>query len=186
MRERIERWIAGGCNYAEGVAIYAEYGTNSALKTLFNAGASPFTQRKLRDELTAMDAAAKPKSRNYSKPKYQVTDLTPELQTEFTEKGKLFKEASALHGDLFHARTDKDRAHIREEIVKRFDRISDIWNKADAYIIREREISNDPVKLVQERNNIRSQLSKARKANNPEKIARLTATLDQLNKKINE
>lgn len=186
MRETIEKWIASGRDYSTGVAIYAEHGKNTAYKSLFQSGKSPFTEKKLGDLLHEMLEAAKPKARSYAnKPKYQVTELSPELQQEFTDKGKLYKEASALHGDMFHERDQQKRAQLREQIVKNFDRISDTWNKADAYIIRQRELNNDPVKLIQERNNIRSQISKARKKGQQDKLNSLEARLAEITQQIN-
>lgn len=184
MRQKILEWLKSGGSYAQGVAIYKEFGANAALKILFSGKESAFNSAKLKAELSAMAEQAAPVQKSYEKPEYQITDLSRELQSEFKRKGRLYTEASQLHSDLFHENDQAKCAELRKGITSRFDEIAAIWRRCDAYVLAKQKRPTTQADLLQHRNNLRTRISKAKARNQPDKLASLQDELAQVEKQL--
>jgi beta-glucosidase-like glycosyl hydrolase len=60
MVEQISNWIQNGCDYALGVALYAEYGSDLFLKAVFKRGESPINRQKINKALSDILEACTP------------------------------------------------------------------------------------------------------------------------------
>lgn len=60
---KLAEWFTNDCPYPEGVALYAELGSNNALKTMLGFGETKFNARKLYAALEAPAAIGHPKKR---------------------------------------------------------------------------------------------------------------------------
>jgi hypothetical protein len=54
MRNEIDSWLKGGCNYLLGVALYARYGKDEFLKRIFSQSDKSFNRQKLNQVLVAL------------------------------------------------------------------------------------------------------------------------------------
>lgn len=184
MRKKIEEWFAGSRDYAAGVTIYSEYGKNAALKTLLSSGETRFSRTRLESALKELNESYRPVPKKYEKPQYDYTELSNSLQQEYRRKGRLYSQASRLHAELYYESAPEKLKEIRDEITRLFDEIDRIWKKCDKFIIEKRGREWKPHELLQHRNNLRSQISKAKKKNDQLRLPRLLEELAEVETKL--
>ncbi len=183
----IQLWIIGGKDFQSGAAIYQQHGTNAGLKALFKIETA-YSRRRLEEELPKLiiDSPAK-ESPSRQREKYTVDQLPPHLQEKYRKKAKLYAQASGLHHQMKKADNNISRAFIRKEIIELDKEINAIWDECDAWM-------NEPPKtkskmsiseLYQKRNNLRSQISKAKKRN-PSKLEKLQEELAEMEREIKQ
>lgn len=193
MNKEVQNWIDAGCPWVIGIDIFKNRVNNKVLLALFESGETNFTKKRLREELEKMLPANKIEKSAAAVsqlPKYDASNLPEPLKSEFIRKGDLYKMASQLHGDLYHEKSKEKRAELYQQIKTLFEEIDSIWKKCDQFMgLRPTEVivpdENDRAKLLQQRNNLRSNLSKARSRNKPDKIAEFETQLAIVEEKLN-
>lgn len=159
----LNEWFTQACPYEEGVAIYLEHGTNAGLKTLLQFGYTHYNERKLHEALDLLyERAIEEEENQIMEQKLAAAgdelDIwkTPEMQA-------LTRERNMLHSQLSALPSQSDRYRVQ----KRMDKLTDeIEAKAGILPVQdpeEKELPTDRAALHRKLQNIRSNLSKAKK-----------------------
>lgn len=136
----IEEYLSGNRSFLQAVEIYAQYGENSALKTLFSLGEDSYSRKKLKEELRRILESRKIQKQEfevYSKPKQKgsinVDALPPHLKTEYYKLAPLIREIAATNPTLVHLKTDKARYESAARIIELVDQRRAIFIRLDYF-----------------------------------------------------
>lgn len=154
----VNNWLNGSRDYTAGVSLYRQHGSNKVLLNLFATSQNPYTERKLVEELEAINRASAPPDELPAKkhhlrqrdlmlsafrPKeehtYPAVDLTaaPEgLKRLDRERRALFQQAAELYTLLCagHFKTKAERFEALKTIDDNFygpKGIQAIWKRID-------------------------------------------------------
>ena len=136
----IQEYLAGNRSYEQAVEIYNDYGSNSALKTLFSLGEDSYSRKKLKEELKQILSSRtvqKQEFETYSKPKQKgsinVDLLPPYLKEEYYKLAPIIREIAATNPTLVYLKTDKDRQVSAARIIELVDKRRAIFTRLDYY-----------------------------------------------------
>ena len=208
MSNSIKDWLNGSKDYALGAALYNVHSSNDAMKRMFAQGASPYRLQRL---IEAMKELSKVVDDNPSiaiaeAPKYEPVNVQTiqlpenavpqELDKYRPEWLPLLMERNHLRARLRDAADDFERGRMAHRILELHDQCEAIWERRD-YELRtgepmpinekKREPVTDPKKLQRHVLNLRSYITKTKKAveKNPEN-AKATTRLAQLQRELAE
>jgi len=99
--------------------------------------------------------------RTYDDRRTSRRDLPPDLQTEYDANSEAYRLRRGFHEKMKLAKTDKDRAYFRTQILVTQDEINKRWKKIDDYLAQAAEESQE--KAFNEKS-ARAYISKALKA----------------------
>jgi hypothetical protein len=180
-------WLEGPKDFAEGVKLYNLYGGNKFLKILFANGENAHSRQKLHEQLLELNRSCNEaplldstlakaptgKATHFLRLAVEHDKLPADLQAKNILKGELYREAGKLHSGLLDMKTDDARREAAKTIVENFKEIDGIWVEldrfqspgAEAVTLKPEEelamIASDS--LITQRNNLRANISKARK-----------------------
>lgn len=201
--EQITRWLAGSRNYQEGVALYEQYGTSTALKRMFAQGEYSFSRDKLRHALQDLLEQGIPASPTgpaavaAPSPVVEKPKPAPDFVTMVREKMRpLLDQRTMLHARLTIydelGLTQPQIKEIASQIKKLTRQITPLYlqlkNGPAAAVPEEAPVDFSKlsgVQQVQLRCNLRSQRTKIK--NNPARqheLPALEAKIEQLSKLI--
>jgi hypothetical protein len=200
MSNSIKNWLKSSKDYNIGVALYNAHGSNDAVKKMFAQGESPYRLQRLVTELQALSKTIEQDAPIVLEPKYEPVNVQtmqlpenavpPELDKYLGEWKPLYMERNHLRARLRDAKDDIERGKMAHQILLLQDQLQAIWERRDYElrtgepmpIVKKREPVTDPKKLQRHVLNLRSYISKAKKAldKNPEneKISKRLAQLE--------
>lgn len=202
-------WLNSDRDYKKGCDVYEHHGTNINLKNFFKRPFSEYNFKKLVSELESLSGGPETiikvetnfvKISKKEKQEIDFNQLPSELKLLHTEKGKLYKEAQYCHSRLDLLTTDHERFEHAKVIVQNFKGIDERWKKLDYWaehhqllpeVKREIELKiseiKDVAKLMKMRNNLRSNISKAKgKPHKADKLKIWEAQLQEVYKQLGD
>ncbi len=173
MLETLRAWLNGKKEYFSGVAIYAELGNNAQLLQLFKKGPTPFTTKRLGEELLSICKQLKEQNHGSANPGRdfkkvsnkitaagtgQKTDVRPHNSTLYEacqrEADQAYKQVMNARAVLFASinpnedpNTEdniKARAPKAIEIVEGFKNVSQLYEQANFVQIHGHLPGSDP------------------------------------------
>lgn len=208
MSNSIKDWLNGSKDYALGAALYNVHSSNDAMKRMFAQGASPYRLQRLIEAMKELSKVVddNPTIAIAQAPKYEPVNVQtiqlpenavpPELDKYRPEWLPLLMERNHLRARLRDAADDFERGRMAHRILELHDQCEAIWERRD-YELRtgepmptnekKREPVTDPKKLQRHVLNLRSYITKTKKAveKNPEN-AKATTRLAQLQRELAE
>lgn len=150
MNEYIRQWIAQGCDYAAGVAIYEQFGTNDAVKNILKCGDTQFFKKKLHDAMMQLLSENEsevntrvenklldqpvPQKIEYKRYGVKDTEGLPHSVAELIKiKGQTYKDAALLHATLLVDKDIEKRKHAAFEILRLMKINQSCWDKLKYY-----------------------------------------------------
>lgn len=121
----ITAWLKNP-DYKTGVELYLLHGKSETLKGLFQSGATPFTRKKLAEELgklAQVPAESMPKEVPARKEDQNFTPIPDWVMESRSKQIELLKERDSLRGQLFSAKTDSERLELALRILDLGDEI---------------------------------------------------------------
>lgn len=200
MRDAIDKWIKGGCNYQAGVGLYEKYGSNPVYLRMFQGGDKAFNRQKLNQALTQLRDACPPAKpiEVKQKPKAAAADPAaapvaadiPELLKVTQQRDANYAELRGLHALLHSMEEGENLRQLAVRIITLGKKNAELWTRYNHIT----EHGEDPVQprpviptvmvdinLLNARENIRKSLSKAQKRYAAQTV-RKPATLALINK----
>lgn len=166
--DHIKKWLSGNKNYTVGCILYKKYGTDDALKTLFEKGRTDYTEKKLLEELKAIiEATNKPINQptnhhDIFPPSNNKTlnSLRDQWMPMFTEMNYKRHELDKFLFQKTDAATRR-RGKLAMEILKLEKQCMAIWAQRDHYLefgklpgIEKADPVVDPAKIVERFKNV--------------------------------
>lgn len=148
----IQEWLAGPHDYAAGLLLYQQLGTNAHLKRTLGHGPSAYNTSCLREELErlarqghgqavvqlvpvvavpvvlAAQPAPAPAIAAAAAPTPAIEPLLAELDTQWKP---LYKEASFLQSQLEHAKDNQERGTWSHQVLDLMDKVQEHWDACD-------------------------------------------------------
>lgn len=153
MLQELRNWLNGARQYTAGVKLYAQLGDNAELKSLFAQGQTPYTTKRLQDELLAICNRLKQQATQTPPPAQPQAQQQPEKEpapkyTQLYQEAKIladnaYKQAMNKRAILFSmvdttSYTDNNtkelvdkRAPLAIDVVKLYNRASILYARAD-------------------------------------------------------
>lgn len=185
MRDEIDSWLKGGCNYLLGVALYARYGKDEFLKRIFIQSDKSFNRQKLNEVLIKLrgESAKAGKSESpkeaaflslkVGKPENRKEAAShpvefPELLQVKNLRNQTMAELRSLHPYLSTLPEGEELRQLAENIVKLRKKNVEHWqryNHLTEYGPDEIPYKPEPVlvpiELINTCENLRKSISKA-------------------------
>ena len=209
----VKDWLNGPRDYATGVALYAAYGTNAALKAAFEQGESEYRKERLLKELRLLKdtvpaiapVAAEHSTRVFASPVASVVlpeQAVPEEKDPYrAEWLPLYAEMNALRHRLEDANDDIERGGMAHRILELERQCMSVWARRDYWRRTGQHIApaqpetnavTDKNMLQKRLNNVRSSVSKyrAKRRSDPQnqkyrvKLQELIAEISYLEKEL--
>jgi hypothetical protein len=154
---KLEEWFEDGCPYQQGVELYAELGTNKALKTMLGFGETKYNARKLYEALQELQQTA-----NLKKDQEQATEQKKKEATAAQDPRllELYRERNVIHTLLSETPSESDRKRQAFKILSITDKVERILGVQEEIPVKANTLPNNPLELIKRRNNNRSYISK--------------------------
>lgn len=200
----IKSWLSSDRDYFTGFNILQKY-SKSPFLLILKKGEDPFNRKKLSLLLTSLletfeSECSKVPANSINTSNETTTEevkANPEISKKIlnltAERKALYVEVNHLKSKTIHTPEGEGLKELAFEILKRWQRIDEIWAIIDSYNetgelpvdgnskITER--SNDPIQLKQQQVNLRSNISKTRRkiksSNDPVKSKELKLRLEK-------
>lgn len=197
MMNEIQQWVKAGRHWDPGKSLLERHSGNAAMKRFFrtcnptneNQDMLLYELKKLIPTINESTKITQPAASNGTiegelhseKPIARSQEVDEEI-ARLDEKWRvLYKEMAGIKLKLMHYPNDEERKVAAFKVLDLFDECRAIWKRRDTIIANgalpkiERSANNvtdDPVKLITNRNNLRTRISKtkSRMQNQDEKV----------------
>ncbi len=207
----IERWLNGSKDFATGKTMYLHYGKDETFRKQLGLAETSFLKRKLITHLRALNEEAKeilltksilsqkaalpPKDlpefippKNYKRPTYNRSDLSPFVQTRDDLRKSKWAQLNEYRKMLNRHAETKEELEKNIQLIKKIKQLDKeldlLWDEINYYqatgeeLLQENEVNLPLHELVKKRNNIRSYVSRYK--DNPDQKSKYSKYQNEL------
>jgi hypothetical protein len=135
------KWITSGRKYSDAVDFYNTHGKSKALKSLFALAETPYTRKKIAEEIQQLCTTLpqQPPATSFKQYNQPINRINPEtlpetLKAEYYKLGPLIRRISYLQSRLDIIQSDEIRLQHALEIIQAAEERRAIFNNIDYFL----------------------------------------------------